>query len=179
MTVFSRRHLFVSAGALSFAALVGCGPSGSGTESVVPMGSTVAVGNLKYTVFQTEWREALDGTTGPRSPQHRFLLVTLSVENTGTQEAGIPLLRLVDSSDAAHEELSNGEGVQDWLGYLRTAQPGASERGVILFDVPPAGYKLRVSSGGDLEDEKTAVIDIPYRVDIGPPTSSPGSPGGL
>jgi hypothetical protein len=158
----------------------GAGGAG-GSEPVVSMGSIAAVGGLKYTVFQSEWRESLDSPQGPRTPKHKYLLLHLAVENTSTEETGIPMFRLVNEKGEEFDEESNGNGVTDWLGFLRTSKPSATERGAVVFDVPQTGYKLRVSSGGDdPEKEKTALIEIPLRVEVdSAPTPLPmeGAPG--
>lgn len=169
MTYYSRRTaLFAVLGALALIAGCKTGTSG-GAEQTVSMGSTVAVGGLKYTVFQAEWKEALDSPQGTRTPKNRYLLLHIAVENTTTEETGIPMLRLVNEKGEGFDEESNGNGVNDWLGFLRTAKPSSTERGTVLFDVPQTGYKLRVSSGGDdPEKEKTALIDIPLRIDVDP-----------
>jgi hypothetical protein len=141
----------------------------SAEEPTVNMGTTVAVGGVKYTVFQSEWRDNLDTAQTPRLPRNRFLLLQVAVENATGGELGIPMLQLINEKGDTFDEESNGTGVQDWLGFLRVAKPNATERGVVLFDVPQTGYKLRVSSGDDdPEKEKTALIDIPLRVDVEP-----------
>jgi hypothetical protein len=164
----SRRVLLVFALGLALGS-GGCqtGGGSGGNEPVVSMGSVAAVGGLKYTVFQSEWRESLDSAQGARTPKHKFLLLQLAVENTSTEENGIPMFRLVNEKGEEFDEESNGNGVTDWLGFLRTAKASATERGSVVFDVPQTGYKLRVSSGGsDPEKEKTALIEIPLRVEV-------------
>lgn len=167
MTYYSRRAAIVAALiALAVAPACKTGTTGS-AEQTVSMGSTVAVGGLKYTVFQAEWKESLDSPQGARTPKNRYLLLHLAVENTTTEETGIPMLRLVNDKGEGFDEESNGNGVSDWLGFLRTAKPSSTERGTVVFDVPQTGYKLRVSSGGDdPEKEKTALIEVPLRIDV-------------
>lgn len=174
MTDYSTRRTFWL---LAVACLISAGgcktKSGSGPEQVVSMGSTVAVGGLKYTVFQTEWKENLEGPQGVRTPKNRYMLLHLAVENASGDETGIPMFQLVNEKGELFDEENNGNGVTDWLGYLRTAKANSSERGTVLFDVPQTGYKLRVSSGGDdPEKEKTALVDIPLRVDVDQPAAS-------
>jgi hypothetical protein len=148
--------------------IIGCQPSSRKSEQTVPIGTTVTVSPLKYTVFETRWSEGLTTDEGPRSPKHRFLMVHVAVENTGANEVSIPQFRLVGAKGEVIEEESSGAGVRDWLGFLRTVQPGSTERGVVLFDAPQAGYKLRVAAGDDPEREQTALIDMPLQLDMGP-----------
>jgi hypothetical protein len=113
----------------------------------------------------SDWKEQLVSSNGPRLPEHRFLLVPVTVQNKGDAEQGIPFLALVDSNGNRYQEESKGEGVDGWLGYIRTAKAGATEQGYVLFDAPPGSYKLVVSSGGDPEKEKTAEIELPFMLD--------------
>ena len=54
MRYFSSCRAIVVMAALALSALSGCRQgAGSGSEPTVNMGTTVAVGNLKYTVFQS------------------------------------------------------------------------------------------------------------------------------
>jgi hypothetical protein len=64
----------------------------------------------------------------------------------------------VDDQGRTYDEISNGEGVPQWAGYLRNLKPGASVQGNALFDAPPAHYKLKVS---DENGSRTALIDMP------------------
>jgi hypothetical protein len=173
-TVFDGRRLPMLAAALMLAG--GCGGNKPAErELIVPIGSTIEVGPLKYTVFQTEWKDTLDGDHGPRMPKHKFLLVQLAVENSTNEDAAIPMMTLLDDKGQTYAEESDGQGVSSWLGYLRTAKPGETARGFALFDAPQTSFKMRVSSGGDPEHERTALVELPLRIDLG---TSPGGVGG-
>jgi hypothetical protein len=128
------------------------------------MGAPTAVGKLTYTVVETEWRDILDASQGPRTPKNRFLLVNVTVVNSADEQKAAPLLQVVDPKGNTYPELTEGEGVTDWLGYLRMLQPGETRSGRLLFDVPQGAYKLRVSSGGDPETEQTALIEMPFQL---------------
>lgn len=157
-------------GLLSLAVILSAGCSrGTGDSGKrYMMGEAAKVGPLTYSVIESEWKETLDGAMGQRLPQHRFLLVNLSIANHGESEVSVPLLTLVGEKDAEFRELDNAEGVSPWLGYLRRVAPSETLNGKILFDVPPGGYKLRISSGGQADTETTAVVELPYRADAPP-----------
>jgi len=142
------------------------------TAKEYEMGNAAVAGPLSYTVINTEWRESLDGASGPTIPAHKYLLVSVSVTNKSAGEVSIPLLLLVDSSGKEYRESDKGDGVPEWLGLLRSVAPSQTDSGNLLFDVPPGSYKLRVSSGGDLEKETTALVNLPYRVEP-PPVKLP------
>jgi len=82
------------------------------------------------------------------------------------------MLSLVDSRGERHAELTNGEGLTDWLGFLRQVKPADTEGGRILFDVPVASYRLRVVNDAEPENERAALVDIPLQ--LGPAIPQPG-----
>jgi hypothetical protein len=142
--------------------LSGCQRSAA-PERVGAMGAPLAVGQLTYTAVETEWRDSLESQNGPRIPKNRFLLVNVTVLNASSEQKAAPLLQVVDAKGEVHPEISEGDGVTDWMGYLRLLQPKESRSGRLLFDVPQGACKLRVSSGGDPESEQTALIDLPLQ----------------
>lgn len=162
----SRRHAGVAAFAAAALLFSGCAKK-SADSKVYELGEEIAVGSLVYAVTQTTWADQLDGPNGMRVPTNKFLMVNLSVKNAGREAAGVPLLTLIDANGKEYMELDKGEGVPQWLGALRTLGEGNSESGNLLFDVPQGSYKLRVSSGGDVEKESTALVNLPYRVEPG------------
>jgi hypothetical protein len=48
--------------------------------------------------------------------------------------------------------------VPQWAGYLRNVKPADNVQGNIVFDAPPAHYKLKLA---DETGTKFALIDIP------------------
>ncbi|HPQ17377.1 MAG TPA: DUF4352 domain-containing protein, partial [Bryobacteraceae bacterium] len=99
-----------------------------------------------------------------RIPEHRFLAIRLSVTNAGKATSGIPQLSLVNSRGERYPELTSGEGLTDWLGFLRQLKPGETEHGRVLFDVPTAAYRLRVTNDAEQENEVAALVDIPLQL---------------
>jgi len=171
----SRRQMCVAALAVAAAIGAGCRKQ-TASSKVYELGEEVAVGPLIYAVTQTTWADQLEGPNGMRIPASKFLMVTLSVKNAGRGEAGVPLLTLIDGSGKEYRELDQGEGVPQWLGALRTLGEGSAESGNLLFDVPQGTYKLRVSSGGDVEKETTALVNLPHGVEPGKTPVADGIP---
>jgi len=126
------------------------------------MGERVHAGKLIYNVFETQWLTQLGQGPAARVPQNRFFLVRVSVVNSGGAEVLVPTMQLVDEGGQTHPELSNGEEVPQWIGFLRHAQPAENLQGNVIFDVPPRRYKLRVM---DEKEEREALIDIPLSFD--------------
>ena len=137
--------------------LIGCTPSAPKIVTY-EMGRRVSVGHLVYTVFETQWLTRLGSGASVRIPEHRFFLVRLSAVNGGSEQMAIPNLTIEDDQGNSYDELSNGEGVPQWVGYLRQAKPAESIDGNVAFDVLPRHYKARVF---DETGDHSALIDIP------------------
>ncbi len=160
--------------------LIGCGMIASSDGVVREMGELTTVGPMNYTVLEAEWQTQLGQSVEAVIPRHKFLLVRLQVSNGGNQQVALPLLRLVDAWGETHMELSDVKGVPDWLGLLRILDPATTMQGTIVFDVPAGDYKLQVTDAGDLENERTALIQIPLMIRppgvIETPGQTPGVP---
>jgi hypothetical protein len=124
----------------------------------VSMGERVLLGHITYTVFETQWLTHIGVGPEARVPQHRFFLVRLSAVNSGSGDVSVPAFILQDDSGNTYNELTDGAGVPQWIGYLRTVKPAEAAQGNALFDAPPKHYKLKVQ---DEDGERTALVDIP------------------
>ncbi len=60
------------------------------------------------------------------------------------------------------------------MGLLRTIAPAQTQQGKIIFDVPLASYKLRVTDGAGPGAEKYTWITIPLRMDVDSDVPTPG-----
>jgi hypothetical protein len=138
------------------------------------MGERVVVGPLIYTVLETEWMNAL----GSRVPKNKFLSVRLTINNSGNTERAVPLLELVDAKDTTILESSDGEGLEEWFGILRNLAATETAQGRLLFDVPQANYRLRVTDGGEPGSEITALVDIPLQIREEEHVLAPGAEAG-
>jgi hypothetical protein len=129
------------------------------------MGERVQTGPLIYNAFDTHWYLTLGPGAGARVPTNRFLVVRLSISNSGATDSSVPTLSLVDDSGQTINEVSDGTGVPDWMGIVRKIKPMDMEKGTIAFDASPRHYKLRVA---DETDQIVAYIDLPLNLN---PTS--------
>ena len=155
------RHLcstLVPAVVITALLMTSCGDESAYPVRTYNMGDQVTIGHLIYTVFETQWLTHIGEGAKARVPQHRFFLVRISVVNGGSSETLIPNVSLHDDAGNTYTELSSGEGVSQWIGFLRNARPADSAQGNVLFDAPPRHYKLKVT---DENRERTALIDIP------------------
>ncbi len=157
--------------------LAACSSGLSRDETVYPMGTLATVGPLNYNVLETEWLTQIGDSLNPRVPKHKFLLIRLTISNSGNQQVAVPLLHLEDAQGNRHLEVSDAAGVSNWLGLLRILEPGPTMQGVIVFDVPASSYRLRVTDGGDLESERTALVEIPLTLTAPVPLEPPRQPG--
>ncbi len=146
-----------------------------GPVGTFSMGERAQVGPLIYTVFDTQSALTLGDPPAQRVPSNRFLLLKISVVNSGPESMSVPTFSLVDDEGKSYQEAANGEGVHDWLGFVRKIKPAESAQGTILFDVPQKRFKLRVA---DENDQKYAFVSIPLTLGEAPPDVVPGvSPG--
>ena len=121
------------------------------------MGERVQVGPIVYTVFDTRWELSLGEEPTPRIPTNRFMILNISAVNSAGSPISIPTFSLVDDKGQAYQELDNGDGVKNWLGFVRRIRPAESAQGTIVFDVPQKTFKLRVAD----EDDRFAFVTIP------------------
>jgi hypothetical protein len=160
------------AGALLFC---GCKPAPAAFPvRTYPMGEKVPLGNLTYTVIETEYLTQIGEGPTPRIPQSRFFLVKITVGNGGSETADVGAFQVEDDNGKVYPELNDGEGVPEWIGYLRSVKPAESAQGNALFDAPPRHYKIRIH---DETGEKAALIDIPLTFNAETPdVPTPGDP---
>jgi hypothetical protein len=153
--------------------LGGCANRQSSVEVDFQMGDRVSIGPLTYNVVETVWRSQLGELFRTRVPQQRFLVMTISVTNGGGGEVSVPLLQLSNANGQLFQELADGEGVDNWIGLLRSIKPAQTIQGRVLFDVPLSSYRLRLSNGSDAASERFAWVQIPLRIDADTPVEAP------
>lgn len=122
------------------------------------LGERVALGHVIYQVFETQWLTHLGAGADQRVPKSRFFLVRMSAVNSGGADLIVPNFVLEDDSGNSYPEMSEADGVPQYIGYLRSVKPGEAALGNALFDAPPRHYKIKLQ---DETGEKTAYIDIP------------------
>jgi len=122
------------------------------------MGDRISLGHINYQVFETQWHTHLGDGADQRIPKHRFFMVRMSAINSAGADLIVPNFTIEDDSGNSYPELSEAEGVPQYIGYLRTVKPGESATGNALFDAPPRHYKMKIQ---DETGEKTAYVDIP------------------
>ena len=148
----------------------GCAPAVQPQARVHRMGERITLGSLVYNVFDTQWKPQLGEGAEARVPKDRFFLVRLSVVNGGTPELMVPTIVLVDDAGQTYPELSNGDQVPAWIGFLRRVKPADTLQGNIVFDVPPKHYKLRLS---DENEQKSEEVDVPLSFSSEAPVTPP------
>jgi hypothetical protein len=129
------------------------------------MGEKIELGPFTYNVVEASWATQLGEGFQLRAPKDRFLILTISARNGTNKEASFPMLTLEGSNGKTYQELSDGSGVSDWLGILRTVTPEQNMQGRIVFDVPLSSFRLRLPDGGETGYEKYAFVNIPLRID--------------
>jgi hypothetical protein len=144
------------------------------------MGEPVEIGKLTYVVVESTWRTQLGEGFQVRSPQNRFLVMTLSITNHGSADASIPLFSVESSAGQKFQELSEGVLVTDWLGIIRRVAPDQTIQGRVVFDVPLSPLRLGLPDASESGYDKYAWVEIPMRIDTDqvqapPPGNLPGN----
>jgi hypothetical protein len=122
------------------------------------MGEKVTLGHIIYTVFETQWLTQTGTAPDVRIPQNRFFLVRLNATNSGGGDVIVPNLTVQDDKGNIYPEQQNGDGIPQFIGYLRSVHPAEAVSGNLVFDCPPGHYKLKIT---DEDGERAALIDIP------------------
>jgi hypothetical protein len=122
----------------------------------VEMGEKAVIGPFIYQAFETQWPISLND----RNPKERFFIIRLSILNSGSADTTIPSLEIVDDQGNSYPEVSDGAGVDGWLGISRKVGVAQTEQGNIVFDVAPRHYRLRVAD----ESDNFMYIDIPLNL---------------
>jgi hypothetical protein len=152
-------QLPILAGALAaLLSLTSCSGGKDTSIKVFEVGSRAEVGHIVYTVFETQWLPSIGAGDSQRVPKNRFFLIRLSAVNSGSEEVLVPNMTLQDDQGNTIEELENGDGVNQWIGYLRKVRPADSLAGNVVFDAQPKHYRLRLT---DENGENPALVDIP------------------
>jgi hypothetical protein len=143
---------------------------------VFRMGERVQVGPLIYNVFEADWRPQLGEGPLARRPARRFLIVHLSVTNSGAETLSAPALKLLDDAGSVYSESIDGQNVPSWWGLIRKVKPADTLEGNILFDVDPKSYKLKLDD--DSDPDRKAMVEMPLRFGLEEPTmpSALGTP---
>jgi hypothetical protein len=135
------------------------------TNLTYDMGERVENGPFTYVVVENIWKSDLGEGFQIRAPKNRFLMLSISVTNGGGSEASVPMLTMEGTNGQVYQELSDGAGVSNWLGILRTVKPAETLQGRILFDAPLGTYRLRLPDGADTGYEKYSWVTIPLNLD--------------
>jgi hypothetical protein len=152
--------------------LAGCKKDES-QQTNFQMGDRVIATPVVYNVVQTVWRTQLGNSFKVRVPDHRYLLISLSAINNGGKAVTVPFFTLEGSNREEYRELQDGDGVDNWFGLLREIAPGETRLGNIVFDVPLASYRLRLTNGGEPGSERLVWVDIPLRIDTDTGVTTP------
>lgn len=126
------------------------------------LGQRVEVGQLIYTVLEIQWVPQLGEGPEARLPANRFLIVRMTIGNSGSSAVPVPPLTLIGVDGASYNEVEEATPVHDWFGTLRRLEGVQNRQGSVVFDAPRGEYKLKVLANPfDTGDENAALIEIP------------------
>jgi hypothetical protein len=149
------------AGLATVLILAGCGQLETPEITTHPLGEKVSVGYFTYQVFETQWLTRLGEGAELKTPSHRFLCIRLGATNGGASTSLVPLLTLVDDHGNSYPEVPDVTADPRWLGFSRRVRPAETAQGVVVFDVVPGHYRLRLAD--DSGQERSAYVDVPFR----------------
>jgi len=135
--------------------------------NVYRMGEKVQAGQLIYNVFETKWEAQIGEGQQARTPAHRFMLMHLTVVNSGAEPVSVPSFKLTDESGRTFAESMEGQGVPLWLGMIRRVKPADTLEGNAVFDVEPKSYKLKLDDGSD--SGTVVMVDLPLQFEASKP----------
>jgi hypothetical protein len=150
-----------------------CSSGSSAALRVYGLGDKAEIGRLVYTVHDTQWLPQIGEGLSARIPQHRFFEIRLSAVNSSATEVIVPNSSLEDDNGNTYQELSNGDGVPSWIGFVRRAESAETLTGIIVFDAPPQHYRLRLTGENS---ERAAFVDIPLSFSGSSPAFTPSAP---
>jgi hypothetical protein len=153
--------------------LAGCTQKRTSEQINYTMGERILDGPMVYNVVQTAWRTQLGDLYKVRTPDNRYLVISLSATNSGGKQVSVPFFVLEGPNGQQYPELQNGEGIENWFGLLRDIAPAQTKQGNIVFDVPLTSFRLRLTDGKDPGTEKYVWVDIPLRMDTDSTVSTP------
>ncbi len=99
-----------------------------------------------------------------RVPERRFLIIHLSVTNSGGQDVNIPSMVVEDQGGQVFNESLDGRGIPSWMGIIRKLKPADTLDGAIVFDVDPKSYKLKLDDGSG---GSVAMVELPLQFEAG------------
>jgi hypothetical protein len=147
--------------------LTGCS-SGQTKLRTASMGERIELGHIIYTVFDTQWLTQIGEGVDAKVPQNRYFLIRLSAANSLNAPVIIPPTILQDDEGKTYNELSDGQFVPQWIGFLREVKTAEAAQGNIAFDVLPRHYKLRIA---DENNQSAVLVDIPLSLGTDLPVS--------
>jgi hypothetical protein len=135
---------------------------------VYRLGEKVQVGQLIYHVFETKWLKQIGEGLQARTPSNRFLIIHLTVVNSGAQTVPVQPFTMTDESGRIYSESMEGQDVGNWLGMIRNLKPADTLEGNVVFDVGPTSYKLKLDDGSESGD--VLLVELPLQFDSQKPT---------
>ena len=131
------------------------------------MGQRVRVGPFTYSVLEARWTRSLSTDPQARIPKNRYVIVRLTITNSGGEEAAFPQFTLQSPTGQEYPEVIEGVSeVPNWFAPLsRNLKAAQNASGNVVFDVPLGGYKLKLPEPPDVDTPKFALVDIPLQLE--------------
>ena len=144
----------------------GC-PKAPPPPQIYKIGERVQSGPLVYNVFEAQWKSQIGSGSSARIPARRFLAIHFNVTNSAPEPVAIPPLTLSDDSGRLFGEYLDGADIPNLLGLIRNVKPVETVDAVVLFDVEPRSYKLKLDDGS--ASGRIAMVEMPLQFEMGRP----------
>ncbi len=136
-------------------------PSVSGAD-VKRINQTVTVGYWSYRVNGSRWADSIGSEFTREKPDAKFLVVDMIIRNNDNTASVLPPVKLVDAHGREFDESSKGILLDRSFGILKSLNPTVTSAGVVVFDVPPGKYWVKVSGG--FGSTATEMIELEWPV---------------
>ena len=136
----------------------------------------VPVGTIGYRVDEFSWHDKLADGTKPAAGK-KFLLVNLTVGNTGPKESLVATFQLADGK-TVFPLSEKGSSVPDSLNGVKQLAKDERRKGVLVFEAPESKkLNLKLTAAPPLKDEM--FIDLAPQGTATPSPAAKSSPQGI
>jgi hypothetical protein len=147
------------------ALVFGGGSSTSGTVAtpntaeVHQIGDPVHVGYWSYRVNRFFWSPVVgEGISNMEVADARFIIVDLTIRNEDRTPSTLPRIVLIDTQGREFQTSSKAFLMPGAFDILKDLNPSVESRGLLVFDVPPGQYTIKLSGG--IESSESALVDL-------------------
>jgi hypothetical protein len=127
-------------------------PTPDTAPKIFKPGIVVPAGTIGYRVESAEFLDKLENGATPAANK-KFLLVKLTLRNTGTTESALAGFKILDSQKREYLLYGKADKVNGSLNSLKQLGKDEGKNGVLVFEAPHTkGLTLQISSAPPVKD---------------------------